>query len=948
MGRRAVNPEKTEDDFASILAAYDDALAQGTSTPVESSVDVPDELRERLEHGVAWCRMVRRLLPGVQSAPSATPGTDSTLGPEPDEHWRFTATEHGLSTGHQPLSRLGRFQIRRELGRGGAGVVFQAFDPKMGREVALKIPRPEAIVLPELRMRFQQEARAAAVLDHPNIVPVYDAGEELGMCYIASAYCPGVTLGAWLRERTEPAPFDDAAGLIATLAEAVEHAHRRGILHRDLKPNNVLLSFSRDAESSEPSAFAPALGSEDSASRLNGVVPRITDFGLAKLLEGSESATLAEHPTRSGTIVGTPAYMSPEQAAGESRAVGPAADVYALGVILYEMLTGRPPFRADTISETLVLVRTEDPLPPGKLRPRLPRDLETICLKCLHKEPHKRYASAQALADDLERFLAREPIMARPESWRERGVKWVRRRPALAALLAVTGTAALAVAVILLAANNRLRRERDNADAARREALAGYRKAREAADKMLQRVGIDVLVYVPHTEVVQRELVEDALKFYEELTIPRSDDPATREELGIVYRRIGAIHSTLGRKPEAEAAYRKSLDVHRALADEFPGENKYRHAVAVDEQNLGNFLVGAIRRPGAKQEAEQSLQRARETLAELVAEYPDSPNFRDHLASTWVSLGDLMGNTNRLSEAENAYCQAIAIREKLAAERPADLEVLRELAHTYHSLGSMLAPAGQLGKAEPALRRAVELSDRLAAAQPGLTAYRRGPSPLLLENLGTLFRNTHRYSEAEKLLTRALEYREKMAADFPSVPEHRRNLARALRLVGDFRFNHLRQVEPARQGAERAIGDLLVLCKADPKNESFRRELRENYSLLAKTLIYLGEHRAAAETAEKMPPLFPDAWQERLSAGWFLARCVPLAERDARLSEAQRKSLSHDYGDRAVRWLSEAVQRGWKDLNFLRKDPELVAVRQREDFQKLLRELAAQPKPPTR
>ncbi|HEY2157696.1 MAG TPA: serine/threonine-protein kinase, partial [Isosphaeraceae bacterium] len=223
--------------------------------------------------------------------------------------------------------RFGRFLLVRELGRGGFGVVFLARDTSLGREVALKLPRPGALVSPEDRRRFLREGEAAGRLDHPHIVPVYELGEYDGICYIASAYCEGGTLGGWLRGRTSPIPVREAAALVAALAGAVGHAHARGIVHRDLKPGNVLLQ--------RPAAGAAGGGGDPD------FIPRLGDFGLAKVL-GDDA-----NDTRSGALLGSPAYMAPEQAAGRAREIGPATDVFALGVILYELLAGRPPFQGE-------------------------------------------------------------------------------------------------------------------------------------------------------------------------------------------------------------------------------------------------------------------------------------------------------------------------------------------------------------------------------------------------------------------------------------------------------------------------------------------------------------------------------------------------------------------------------------------------------------------------
>jgi WD40 repeat protein len=404
------------------LQAVDAVLNEGAGRPTCSS-------REPAGPDPGRAEELGRRPPGAAPAggpdPYATRGTVlpfSPPGPAPP--------------GHRPS--VPGYEILEELGRGGMGVVYKARQVSLNRTVALKMILAGAHAGPTELARFRREAEAIARLRHPNLVQVYEVGEYEGRPFFSLEFMEGGTLHA--RAGGRPQPPAEAAALVETLARAVHAVHRAGIVHRDLKPDNVLLT-------------------ED------GGVPKVADFGLAKPL--GEAG-----PTLSGSVLGTPSYMAPEQAGGRARDVGPATDVYALGAILYELLTGRPPFLAPTPWDTIRLVVAEEPVPPARLQPRVPADLDTICLKCLEKEPGKRYASALELADDLRRFAAGEPVRARPVRLWERLGKWAARRPAAAALLLVSVLATLLLAAGSLAYSvhlgRALRDARDHAEEGRR------------------------------------------------------------------------------------------------------------------------------------------------------------------------------------------------------------------------------------------------------------------------------------------------------------------------------------------------------------------------------------------------------------------------------------------------------------------------------------------------
>ncbi len=295
------------------------------------------------------------------------------------------------------LPWIAGYDILEVLGMGGMGIVYKAHQPRLDRFVALKMIRVGAGARPSDLIRFEAEARAVAAIDHPNIIKIFEIGEHRGLPYFSLEFLAGGSLARKIDGK--PQPVDGSARIAETLARAMDVAHRRGIIHRDLKPANILLAA-------------------------DGTL-KIADFGLAKRLEGDSGQT------RTGSILGSPSYMAPEQALGDAK-VGPAADQYALGATLYELLTGRPPFRGISVLDTLDMVRTKEPVPPSQLLPRMPRDIETICLKCLEKDPARRYPDVAALAEDLRRFQAKEPIVARPISAAERSWRWCLRNQRVA------------------------------------------------------------------------------------------------------------------------------------------------------------------------------------------------------------------------------------------------------------------------------------------------------------------------------------------------------------------------------------------------------------------------------------------------------------------------------------------------------------------------------------
>jgi len=426
--------EEADDDglLADLVARYEASLADATSPPpLSPQIEGDPALLKRWQGAKACLDLLYRVR-------DQTPGSKARRG------LLRSGGAAALPPGACMPQFVGRFEIERLLGAGGVGLVYLARDPRLGRHVALKVPRFESFVNEDMRSRFLREAEAAARLSHPNVVSVLETGQDDLLCYIAAEYCEGPSLSEWLRAQTGPAPVLTAARLVQQLSGAVQHAHSRGVLHRDIKPGNVML--------------VPSASGAGALSAGLVLTPKLTDFGMAKLQEA-----LCEE-TRTGATIGTPAYMSPEQAAGRVRELDSRTDVYALGTILYELLTGQPPLRGESLVDTLRRVLQEDPAPVRRLRPDVPRDLEAICLKCLAKSPTERYQTAQQLTNDLDRYLAGEPTLARPPDRIETVWKWTRRHPFAIGTMALVAMSLLALTIVTSIYNARLVAEIGRAD----------------------------------------------------------------------------------------------------------------------------------------------------------------------------------------------------------------------------------------------------------------------------------------------------------------------------------------------------------------------------------------------------------------------------------------------------------------------------------------------------
>jgi serine/threonine protein kinase len=959
-------------DAVEVLAAQFLAQLQAGANPDRQVVvRAHPHLGDRLERRLAHVEMLYRVGLAPKEESTSDSQTTDAPAPAPDAKGERTvlAGEGAVTSGGRPGDPP-NYEILAELGHGGMGVVYQARQKSLNRLVALKMIAAGAHASPQVLARFHLEAEALASLQHPHIVQVYEVGEHHGCPFMALEFVDGGTLDNHLAGR--PQPPGDAAALVETLARAMHAAHQRGIVHRDLKPANILLQklttetprHREDRKEEERAGPSPSF----SSSRCLGVsvvsfIPKITDFGLAKRLAEDKAGTTT------GTILGTPSYMSPEQAAGRVHEIGAPTDVYALGALLYEMLTGQPPFQGETVTAVLKRVESEEPAPPSRLCPKLPRDLETICLKCLEKPPAQRYATAEDLADDLRRFQGGEPITARPAGVGERAWKWVKRRPTLAALIGVSCAAVVALVLGGISWSLEVRAERDRA----RHSL---QVARKAIDDLYTKMASERLFDEPQLDALCQELLDKARSLYEELAAQHSDQPEVRRDIALAWFRLGEIHRLLDQREPAQKAYREAIDRQEELRRDYPREPCYCQDLA----NSHNWLGELLREHNRLAEAERHYRAALALQQDLVEQFPKEPAYSRELARSLYNLGIVEKDTNRLAEARADAGRAVDLLTDVYQANPADPSVRQDLARALNNRGllhwrdgrpeeagrdydqaidllarlrdqfraravykfelaivqqnrgNLLWSQGRHADAQREHQEALAVLRVLAADFSSRPSYKKKMASALI-NLGSAMASARDPAGAEKCWHQARGLLETLARDYPETAEHHGLLGMTLGLLGWLRTEQ-KDWSEARRLIEQGIVQMQAALKPNPQHPRFREELRNQYQDLAETLVQLGDHVAAVKAATNLAGVSPQEARDNYYAACFIARCVPLASKDEKTASL--------YVGQAVAFLQKAAGNASSSLKRLGEEKEVFQpLASHPAFGTVMRELEA-------
>lgn len=755
----------------------------------------------------------------------------------------------------RPVEPPPGYELLEEIGRGGMAVVFRAKQQILNRVVALKMLLAGGVASKEVLARVQQEARAVAQLQHPGIVQIHEVGEHRGLPYLSLEYVAGGTLHEWLGGR--PLPPLEAARVIEQLARTTQYAHERGVVHRDLKPANVLLT--ERPPSLQSSATIPM---SQPRSGLSGSNPtpsfaaqtKISDFGLARVLGSSSDLTAT------GQVIGTPSYMAPEQAAGTCDDVSPAQDIYSLGAILYELLTGRPPFRGTSLFDTLEQVRTTEAVPPRKLQPRVPRDLETICLKCLEKVPDRRYATAKDLADDLRCVQSGDSITARPAGSFERGWKWVQRYPAVASLAALTVLLTFVGAIGIL---REAQRANQNETAARLDSLRADQQRRYAET---QQQKAEEQAQIAQTERMnaegQKTLAEEAQK-KAELQRQVAETERTR-----------AVQA----QSQAEASFERTMTTIKSLAD----------------------LGAALRsQPGQQATSKRLLDETLRLYDELAKEQGTNSTLRRRRISALVNAGEIRKSLREYDESEKLLKQAAELVESEIQISPSDPDLNYRASNVYWNLGILYKDNGQPNESLESLRRYAVAIDAVLEKYPGHSGFLTGKANALtnecivLINLGRPLEALARYDEAILILRDVLK----------RMPDHL-NAQSELALVlhdDSTLLRRLGRIEPAEAAFREAFALRQALFQKSPKDvfhRSFLARLYTSQGQIERAAKHydesIAQHQQAVALTQSLADDFPDIYEyQRITIGAMIEQLnVCIAANNTEIGKPLQQRLS--------------------------------------------------------